>query len=90
MENQLTQQIKVILETNFQPIQMELIDDSHLHQGHGGNIHGGRHYRLFIQSKAFDGLKLIQRHRAIYSALGPLLESKQIHAIQIEAKDSGE
>jgi BolA protein len=68
----------------FDPIQLELIDDSALHAGHAGARSGGGHYRLFIVSSAFSGKPTVARHRLIYDALGELMRSK-IHALSIRS-----
>lgn len=59
-------------------------DESHKHAGHAGAATGLGHFNLQIQSAAFDGLRTIQRHRLIYSALGDLMTT-DIHALRITA-----
>lgn len=67
------------------PAYIDIIDDSALHAGHVGARNGGGHYRLTITSKAFAGLKTMQRHRLVYDALGPLMR-QEIHALSIDAR----
>lgn len=66
------------------PLRLELVDDSARHAGHEGARSGGGHYRLLIVSAEFSGKSAIARHRAIYDALGELMQCK-IHALSIEA-----
>ena len=68
----------------LEPHKIELIDESAKHAGHQGATGGGGHYRLMIVSAQFKGMNAIQRHRAIYSALGDMMQ-EQIHALSITA-----
>lgn len=68
----------------FQPTQIEIIDDSHKHAGHEGARSGGGHYTLHIVSIQFSGKPTLARHRMIYSALGEMMKH-DIHALNIKA-----
>lgn len=68
----------------LQPVQMEIIDDSHKHAGHEGARSGGGHYTLHIVSTQFAGKPTLARHRMIYSALGEMMKH-DIHALNIQA-----
>ena len=68
----------------FQPVQIEIIDDSHKHAGHEGARSGGGHYTLHIVSAEFAGKPTLARHRMIYSALGDMMKH-EIHALNIKA-----
>ena len=63
---------------------LEIIDESHLHEGHPGAAAGGGHYQVLIAASEFKGLNLIQRHRLVYEALGDAMNT-QIHALSIRA-----
>lgn len=65
---------------------LNLEDESHLHAGHAGASTGRGHFRLKIASPAFTGLNPIARHRAVYAALGDLMQT-DIHALSIDARD---
>ena len=72
------------------PTQRELDDQSDRHIGHAG--HDGRgesHFALVIESPAFTGLTRVARQRAVYAALGDLMEQR-IHALNIKALAPGE
>lgn len=65
------------------PVQLELIDDSYKHAGHGTGEAGV--YRLQIVSERFAGLATMARHRLVYDALGDLM-GPAIHALSITAR----
>ena len=73
------------LEAALQPQLVEIIDESHRHAGHAGARDGRSHFKLYIVSSRFVGLKQVQRHRLVYQALGDLMQS-DIHALAIEAR----
>ncbi|MEM7468841.1 MAG: BolA family protein [Pseudomonadota bacterium] len=77
-------QMRAKLEAQFTPVEMELLDQSHLHAGHAGARSGKGHFDLMIVSEQFRDQNLIQRHRAIYTALGDLMQT-DIHALSINA-----
>lgn len=66
------------------PIELEVVDDSHLHAGHAGAREGG-HYTVRILSHRFDGLGRVARHRLVYDALQGLIP-RGIHALAIQAR----
>jgi BolA protein len=82
-------EIRRRLEAAFQPESLELMDEGHLHVGHEGAKDGRGHFRLRMVSKRFAGQSMVQRHRAIYQAMGELMQS-DIHALAIEAKTPDE
>ncbi len=77
-------QIQSELEKYFQPTELLVKDQSHLHAGHAGARDGKGHFDVTIVSQAFDGLTRVQRHRMVYDALSQLIES-DIHALSIRA-----
>lgn len=83
------ERIRFRLEERLQPLTLDLIDESHRHAGHAGAATGRGHFRARIVSAAFEGAPLIARHRAVYAALGELMDT-DIHALAIEARSPGE
>lgn len=77
--------IRDALLRQFPDAELDLQDESHLHAGHAGAASGRGHYRLRISSQAFDGQTPVARHRAIYAALGELMQT-DIHALAIDAR----
>jgi BolA protein len=76
--------IRARLEAAFAPAQIDIIDDSARHAGHAGARDGRGHFKVHIVSAAFAGMPPLARHRAVYTALGELMQT-DIHALQIEA-----
>jgi len=69
---------------------IQLIDDSEQHRGHGGyNPAGESHFSLRIESPAFTGKSRVERQRMIYAALGDLMDAR-VHALSIKASAPGE
>ncbi len=66
------------------PVRLEIVDESHKHAGHAGAQSGGGYFMLTIVSNAFDGKRLLQRHRMVYDALGSAMQT-DIHALTIKA-----
>ena len=60
-------------------------DESHLHAGHAGAATGGGHFKVSIIASDFQGMSLVARHRAIYTALNRHIP-KEIHALTIVAQ----
>ena len=81
--------IEARLRTAFEPVHLEVIDDSAHHVGHAGASGGAGHYRVRILSNRFRGLSVLARHRLVYEALREFLPD-QIHALGIEAEAPGE
>ena len=79
------QRILAALGAAFPDGQIELLDESHLHAGHAGARSGRGHYHLRITSPAFAGMSAVARHRAVYAALGELMQT-DIHALAIDAQ----
>ena len=73
----------------FQPLALDVVDDSHKHRGHAGAADGRSHFSVRVVSVAFGGLRPIARHRLIYEALGTMMAT-DIHALAIEALAPGE
>ncbi|HSS07952.1 MAG TPA: BolA family protein [Rhodanobacteraceae bacterium] len=67
------------------PNALDIEDESHRHAGHAGARDGRGHFRVRIVSAAFEGQSAIARHRAVYAALGDLMQT-DIHALAIEAR----
>jgi BolA protein len=74
----------------FAPQRLEVVDESHQHEGHAGHRPGGQtHYRVYIVSGAFKGKTRIERHRMINQSLAAELAGS-VHALAIHASAPGE
>ncbi len=72
------------------PERLNVIDESHQHQGHGGWREGGEtHFRVDIVSQAFAGKSRLERHRLVNAALAQEL-AEQVHALAIVTRAPGE
>lgn len=77
-----------MLRDAFEPSQLVIQDDSHLHAGHAGAGSGG-HFSVMLRSAKFLGLTRVARHRLVYHAVAPLMKG-HIHALAIDARAPGE
>ena len=71
------------------PVQLAVVDDSHLHAGHAGAADGRGHFRVNVVSERFTGLPVVRRHRLVYEAVGDMMAT-DIHALSIKALAPGE
>ncbi|WP_455423426.1 BolA family protein [Cognatilysobacter tabacisoli] len=81
--------IRAAIEAALAPAALEIEDESHRHAGHAGARDGRGHFRVDVVSAAFAGLNPIARHRAVYAAVGGLMET-DIHALSIRARTPDE
>ncbi|MDX1575062.1 MAG: BolA family protein [Kiloniellales bacterium] len=74
----------------FQPERLEVLDESHKHEGHGGWREGGEtHFHVTLVAEAFAGRSRLERQRAVYAALAEELAGP-VHALQVTARAPGE
>ncbi|VEJ44520.1 BolA family protein [Bartonella vinsonii] len=80
--------IKMKLQDAFHPQKLEVINESHLHEGHPHKEHafdgkGETHFRVKILSSSFVGMTRVEIHRAIYQVLQKELATC-VHALALE------
>ncbi len=84
----IAQRIREKLTGAFDPVSLDLIDESAHHAGHAG-MQGlaaqETHFRLTILAEAFRGISRVQRQREIYRLLAQEFEDG-LHALAITAK----
>ncbi len=74
------------LRATFSPVSLEVINESHLHAGHGHHDGTGEsHLRIKIVSDAFVPMSRVERHRAI-NAVAAKAIAAGLHALAIDAK----
>ncbi|MDQ2990810.1 MAG: BolA family transcriptional regulator [Pseudomonadota bacterium] len=78
------ERIRALLSAALAPTVLELTDESALHAGHAGAASGGSHFRLKIVSAAFEGQRLVMRHRLVYDSVHDMMHT-EIHALAITA-----
>jgi len=77
------QRIEARLRERLSPSHLEIVDDSAKHVGHPGAAAGGGHYSCVIVAEAFRGRPTLERHRAVYDAVGDLMKS-EVHALALQ------
>ena len=87
---QVKQTITDKLTKAFAPQSLDVVDESHRHEGHAGHRPGGEtHFRVNIVSEAFRGKSRIDRHRMVNETLSGELAGG-VHALAIHARAPGE
>lgn len=81
------ERIRAALLAAFPGARLDVLDESHLHAGHAGAATGRGHFRVKVETPDFKGMPLLARHRAVYAALGEMMQT-DIHALAIEARES--
>lgn len=89
MNRERTERIRSLLEAALEPESVVVEDDSHEHVGHEGAKGGLGHFSVSIVSEKFNGMHMLARHRAVYAALGDMMQT-DIHALAIDAVASDE
>lgn len=73
------------LQAAFDPISLEVIDESSQHHGHAGaRADGESHFRVRIVASALQGKSRVEQHRMINGVLAEELKER-VHALAIEA-----
>lgn len=75
--------IEATLRKAFNPVFLEVLDDSAKHVGHPGSRGGAGHYTILIKADGLQPLSRIEAHRTIYSVLDELIPD-DIHALSIK------
>ena len=76
---QIQQAIENKLKSQFSPLHIEVVNESHMHNVPAGSE---SHFKVVLVSETFDGKPLIQRHRAVNSSLDAEIKG-QIHALAL-------
>lgn len=77
-------QIQEILTDGLKPLEIQVVDQSHLHAGHAGaRPEGESHFHVRIVTPQFRGQSRIARHRMVNDLLGELLQN-QVHALSLQ------
>ena len=74
--------VEARLRERLAPLALEVIDESHLHVGHGAP---GSHFRVNIVSAQFSGKSRLAAQRLVYEALGAWIGA-EIHACAVSAR----
>ena len=74
--------IEARLRACFDPLHLEVVDESRLHAGHAGAKSGAGHFRVVIVSARFGGVSRLERQRLVYGALSDEM-GPEIHALSM-------
>ena len=90
MTGPLATEIRRLLEAEFAPLALDIINDSARHSGHMGDDGSGEsHFTVEIESAAFVGMSRLERQRMVIRALGDI-PGQRVHALAIKARAPGE
>lgn len=72
------------LTAGLSPERLDIVDESHRHQGHAGtNAEGESHFHIEIVSAAFEGKSAVARQRLVYALLAEELRTR-VHALSLK------
>jgi BolA protein len=76
--------IEAKLTAAFRPLELDIHDQSHLHQGHAGSPGTGEsHFKIRVVAELFDGMSRLERQRKVNEALKEELAGP-VHALSAE------
>jgi BolA protein len=82
------ERLRTKLEAAFAPTELEIIDESEQHRGHGGYREGGEtHFRVRMTAPAFDDMNRVARSRAVHKVVEAEL-AERVHAMALELRGS--
>lgn len=85
MSGPIQKEMEELLTQAFNPILLDVINDTAQHRGHAGdNGSGESHFTVRIESAAFTGKNRLQRQRMVNAALGDI-PGERVHALSIQA-----
>ncbi|MEE2001074.1 BolA/IbaG family iron-sulfur metabolism protein [Alkalimonas sp. MEB108] len=70
----------------FDPVVLEVINESHMHNVPAGSE---SHFKVVIVTPQFEGMRLLQRHRAVNAIVAEEL-AQDIHALALHTYTPGE
>ncbi len=75
--------IRTKLEQGLAPTSLEIIDESHRHEGHSGSKPSGEtHFNVTIVSAVFTGKTRVARHRMVFDLLKEQMDNP-VHALAL-------
>ena len=78
------------LSETYTPQHLQVVDESHLHEGHAGSQPGGHtHFRVHMVANMFDGMSRIDRQRHVLACLADELQGP-VHALALKLKSPQE
>ncbi len=90
MSGPVQREMEELLQKEFQPTRLEVINDSAMHSGHAGDDGSGEsHFTVVIESGTFAGKSRLERQRMVNRALGDI-PGERVHALAIRAFAPGD
>ena len=87
---QIYQTIEQKLRDTYTPQYLHIIDESHLHEGHGGaRPEGETHFRVHMVAGLFDAMSRIDRQRHVLDSLADELLGP-VHALTLKLQSPKE
>ncbi len=83
--SELSVRIEAKLRDELEALEIEVIDESHLHAGHVGAREGGGHFRVTVVSEQFAGVGRVEAQRLVYRILEAEMKH-EIHALSVTAR----
>jgi len=74
------EEVRERIEDGFEDADVEVVEEEHEDERSDG-----AHFGLVVVSDEFDGMSRVDRHRAVYDALGEAMGG-DIHAVEISAR----
>ena len=72
------------LTSEFHPQQLEIVDESEDHRGHGGYREVGEtHFRVLMRARSLKGMSRVARQRAVMSCLKAEMDER-VHALALD------
>lgn len=82
--------LKSLLQQRFDPIYLDVENESARHHGHAGSPGTGQsHFKVTIVCAEFDGMTRVQRHQAVNAEVVSLFD-KGLHALSLKLLSSSE
>lgn len=86
----IAERIRRKITENLAPAALEVIDESHKHEGHAGHRPGGEtHFHVSIVSQAFVGQNRVARQRMVYALLADEM-AERVHALSLVTRTPDE
>ena len=74
----------------FEPMRLDVVNESHLHAGHSSSPGTGEsHFSVLVVAEKFTGRSRVERHRMVNDVLAELF-TRGVHALAIKAYAPGE
>lgn len=83
--NNMQKRVEDKLNKFFSPLFLQVVNESHMHQGHAGDDGSGEsHFSIEISSEKLNGLDRLEGQRLVYKVISD--EMEVIHAMSIKIK----